>query len=80
MDFQLMQKVLPRIQGSSTAVLKALIGLISLFSGKPIPETAELSEVESLVDPETTPYPRSVKKLLFMLQRFNDDGFTSYWL
>lgn len=80
LDFQLIQKVLPRIQGSSTAVLKALIGLISLFSGKPIPETAELSEVESLVDPEATSYPRSVKKLLFMLQRFNDDGFTSYWL
>lgn len=80
MDFQLMQKVLPRIQGSSLSVLKVLIGLLSLLANTPLEEDAEYSVIEKEVDPQNTRYPRSVKKLLFMLQRFHDDGFTSFWL
>lgn len=80
MDFQLMQKVLPRIQGSSLSVLKVLIGLLSLLANTPLEEDAEYSVIEKEVNPQNTRYPRSVKKLLFMLQRFHDDGFTSFWL
>lgn len=80
MDFQLMQKVLPRIQGSSLSVLKVLIQLLSLLAEKPLDEDAEYHSIAKEVDPHTTRYPRSVKKLLFMLQRFHDDGFTSFWL
>lgn len=80
MDFQLMQKVLPRIQGSSLSVLKVLIRLLGLLAEKPLDEEAEFHSIEKEVDPHTTRYPRSVKKLLFMLQRFHDDGFTSFWL
>ena len=80
LDFQLMQKVLPRIQGSSLSVLKVLIRLLGLLANKPLDDEAEYSVVEKEVSPEQTRYPRSVKKLLFMLQRFHDDGFTSFWL
>ncbi|KAF0806731.1 ATPase [Alcanivorax xiamenensis] len=80
MDFQLMQKVLPRIQGSSMAVLKALIKLLSLLSKTPLSEEAEFSEIAKAVSLEKTNFPRSVKKLLFMLKRYSDDGFTSFWL
>nr|WP_300311454.1 AAA family ATPase [Halomonas sp.] len=80
MDFQLMQKVLPRIQGSSLSVLKVLTRLLSLLAEKPLDDEAEYHILEKEVDPLATRYPRSVKKLLFMLQRFHDDGFTSYWL
>ncbi|MCD6438844.1 MAG: AAA family ATPase [Halomonas sp.] len=80
MDFQLMQKVLPRIQGSSLSVLKVLIGLLSLLANTPLEEDAEYGVIEKEVNPQNTRYPRSVKKLLFMLQRFHDDGFTSFWL
>ncbi|WP_051690184.1 McrB family protein [Halomonas alkaliantarctica] len=80
MDFQLMQKVLPRIQGSSLSVLKVMIGLLSLLANTPLEEDAEYSVIEKEVNPQNTRYPRSVKKLLFMLQRFHDDGFTSFWL
>jgi len=80
MDFQLMQKVLPRIQGSSLSVLKVLIRLLRLLTNKPLDDEAEYSVIEKEVSPEQTRYPRSVKKLLFMLQRFHDDGFTSFWL
>lgn len=80
MDFQLMQKVLPRIQGSSLSVLKVLIGLLSLLANKSLEDDAEYSDIEKEVRLQETRYPRSVKKLLFMLQRFHDDGFTSFWL
>ncbi|MEQ6918734.1 McrB family protein [Halomonas aquatica] len=80
MDFQLMQKVLPRIQGSSLSVLKVLIQLLGLLAEKPLDEEAEYYTIKQEVDTHSTRYPRSVKKLLFMLQRFHDDGFTSFWL
>lgn len=80
MDFQLMQKVLPRIQGSSLSVLKVLIGLLGLLANKPLDDDAEYSSIEKEISPKDSRYPQSVKKLLFMLQRFHDDGFTSYWL
>lgn len=81
LDYQLMQKVLPRIQGSSISVLKAMLLLIAKLSGvSQVNTDTDFEEVEKLVDPSASPYPRSVGKLLFMLRRFNDDGFTSFWL
>jgi len=82
LDYQLMQKVLPRIQGSSMAVLTTILMLLKELSGATIKKDMELSAVDSaLADLKDTPkYPRSIKKLMFMLQRFNDDGFTSFWL
>jgi len=80
MDFQLMQKVLPRVQGSSLSVLKVLIRLLELLAETPLDDESEYHSIENEVDPHATRYPRSVRKLLFMLQRFHDDGFTSYWL
>lgn len=58
-DFQIMQKVLPRIQGNSAELEKVLNKLLE-FCGER--------------------YPRSRIKCEFMLGRFRDDGFTSFWL
>ena len=81
LDFQLMQKVLPRVQGSSSAVLRALLGLIQLLTGAKVTDDSEYEEVCQAVEVlAEIRYPRSTRKLLFMLQRFSDDGFTSYWL
>ena len=82
LDYQLMQKVLPRIQGSSMAVLTAILMLLKELSGADIKKDMEFSAVASALKAlEGEPkYPRSIKKLMFMLQRFNDDGFTSFWL
>ncbi|XKF16606.1 AAA family ATPase [Halomonas sp. BLK-85] len=79
-DFQLMQKVLPRIQGSSLSVLKVLIHLLGLLANTSFEDDAEYDVIEKEINAQETRYPRSVKKLLFMLQRFHDDGFTSFWL
>ncbi|OWZ84117.1 McrB family protein [Natranaerobius trueperi] len=58
-DFQLMQKILPRIQGSSLKVEETLEKIIDLCSSN---------------------YPLTKSKAEFMLGRFNEDGFTSFWL
>ncbi len=82
LDYQLMQKVLPRIQGSSMAVLTTILMLLKELSGADIKKDMELSGVDSalMVLKDEPRYPRSIKKLMFMLQRFTDDGFTSFWL
>lgn len=82
LDFQIMQKILPRIQGSSMAVFKVLVSLLKELSGLTIKDDMEFVVIEKLMRDHNQPqrYPRSCKKLLFMLQRFNDDGFTSFWL
>ncbi len=82
LDYQLMQKVLPRIQGSAMSVLSVLLNLLKELSGADIKADMELPAVETALSKVggTIRYRRSVKKLIFMLRRFNDDGFTSFWL
>lgn len=59
-DNQIMQKILPRIQGSSESI-KTMLG-----------ELLKISESEG--------YESSYKKISFMIKRYEEDGFTSYWL
>ncbi|MEZ4773546.1 MAG: AAA family ATPase [Bacteroidia bacterium] len=84
-DLQVMQKILPRIHGSSRRVGRVLFELIRKFS----PSTIDLqpglyaSEIaEKLGDPRKKGYkfPRTLEKLLLMHRRFEEDGFTSFWM
>ena len=59
-DNQIMQKILPRIQGSSESI-KTMLG-----------ELLKICESEK--------YDASAKKINFMIKRYEEDGFTSYWL
>ena len=59
-DCQILQKILPRVQGSSESVRTMLEELLKLC--------------------EDEKYDASAKKLRFMIQRCDVDGFTSYWL
>lgn len=59
-DNQIMQKILPRIQGSSESIKKMLDELLKLC--------------------ESEKYDASTKKINFMIKRYEEDGFTSYWL
>ena len=60
LDNQIMQKILPRIQGSSESVKKML------------------EELKKLCISEK--FESSAKKIDFMIMRYDEDGFTSYWL
>ncbi len=80
-DFQIMQKVLPRIQGSSIRVKRVIINLLKyLNDGLEINEEMLFDEIEKAATKKDFRYPQSSKKLLFMLKRYEDDGFTSFWL
>ena len=59
-DNQIMQKILPRIQGGNESVRKMLDELLNVCKSEK--------------------YEASIKKINFMIKRYDEDGFTSYWL
>jgi len=84
-DFQLLQKILPRIQGSNRSVKRVLLQLLEIALGKRLnkgeleDDASELwSNVAKTV--ESAKYPQSAHKIVYMLRRLDEDGFTSYWL
>ncbi len=80
-DFQLVQKVLPRIHGSSERVQTVLVELLNLLEGKDFRTTNfEFSMLNGNIDVANLKYRRTSKKIIFMLKRFDDDRFTSFWL
>ncbi len=81
MDFQLVQKVLPRIHGSSERVQEVLVSLLNLLEGKDFKtNNFEYAFLDGKIDINNLKYKRASKKILFMLKRFDDDRFTSFWL
>lgn len=82
MDNEIMQKILPRIQGSSAAIKSLLIDMFKfcMGSGSGIdPDTGNVGE-QMKAAADSAKYPESAKKIGYMMSRFEDDGFTSYWL
>jgi MoxR-like ATPase len=87
LDQQLLQKILPRIQGSSQSVKRVLIELMFLATGDTknlddmLEDATELYKGWGLKDgnPEAR-YPQSARKIAYMLRRLEEDGFTSFWL
>lgn len=87
LDHQLLQKILPRIQGSSASIRRVLLNLMrecvgSSFAVNEYLEDANLlfegNKLKPLLD--QSKYPRSARKIASMLRRLEEDGFTSYWL
>ncbi len=76
MDHCILQKILPRISGSDSRVETLLMELYRLFTNKEYRD--ELDIYES--DMETAKYPNSARKVVEMLRRLRDDGFTSFWI
>jgi len=84
-DFQLLQKILPRIQGSKRSVKRVLLQLLEIALDKKLSkgeledDASELwSNVAKTV--ESAKYRHSAQKIVYMLRRLDEDGFTSYWL
>ena len=82
-DYQIMQKILPRIQGSTQSIRTLLMSLLKFAGGIDLQAhnddlSKELAKVQKLN--EYQPYPKSAKKIVSMLRRFEEDGFTSYWV
>jgi 5-methylcytosine-specific restriction enzyme B len=74
-DYCLLQKILPRISGSDSRVQRALEQLYTFCA------SFELNgNYDDLVDFSYARYPKSAVKILEMLRRLTDDGFTSFWI
>jgi hypothetical protein len=88
MDLALVMKVLPRIVGGSTGARMAVYGLLSWAWGDratPSPEAAqscvetwrELGRPSAVAEAR---FPRTAARLCLMWERFESDGYTSFWL
>ncbi len=85
MDNEIMQKILPRIQGSSASVKNMLCDLFKEIAGDYEGyQTESNNTAERMLDMlrknKHIKYPKSAEKIAFMIRRFEEDGFTSYWL
>ena len=81
-DHEIMQKILPRIQGSSAAIKDVLSELFIKCAGdySGFAGVAAYEQMVSFLDSKPCKYPNSAKKIAFMMRRYEEDGFTSYWL
>ena len=81
-DHEIMQKILPRIQGSSSAFKEVLSELFIKCAGdySGFAGAAAYEQMHSYLDSKSCKYPHSAKKIAFMMRRYEEDGFTSYWL
>ena len=61
-----------------------LLGLFDFLIGQMLDanatDTTTAATMQKIVDDEKAKYPKSAAKIKFMVQRFEEDGFTSYWL
>ncbi|TDK59527.1 hypothetical protein E2K98_19955 [Bacillus salipaludis] len=76
LDHCILQKILPRIAGSDKRVDQLLRDLYVHFTNKQFDEDLDLAELELA----TAKYPHSAAKLVEMLRRLREDGFTSFWV
>ena len=81
-DKEILQKVLPRIQGSSLIIKKILLELFKFFTGEDFTtENRQLSKKDLNYhqrNQQEFKYPESAEKIAYMLCRFEEYGFTSY--
>ena len=81
-DNEIMQKILPRIQGSAVSIKDMLIELFKFCMGDQAgvdQDNGNISkQMENKADSAT--YKESAKKIGYMMKRYEEDGFTSYWL
>lgn len=81
-DHEIMQKILPRVQGSSAAIKDVLSELFVKCAGDytGFAGAAAYEQMSAYLDSKSCKYPNSAKKIAFMMRRYEEDGFTSYWL
>ena len=81
-DNEIMQKILPRIQGSAVSIKEMLIKLFKFCMGNqtgPDPDSGNAGkQMQSMAD--SAIYKESARKIGYMMTRYEEDGFTSYWL
>lgn len=81
MDYALMQKILPRIQGSGSAIKDVLVNLYNLIRKTEFTaDNKALENIDKDLASDSIKKINSAKKIRYMLARLDDDGYTAYWL
>lgn len=83
MDFCIMQKILPRLQGGDENLRKMLGRIFQFCLGSQVgnlPTDASAQQMRERADIKDGLYPMSALKVAFMAERLENDGFTSFWL
>ena len=75
-DFQILQKILPKIYGNTNKVRYILLKLLK-YCVDDLPENIEEKEIKKLA---LSGYlPRSASKIIKMIEAYDENGFTSFW-
>lgn len=86
MNNELMQKILPRVQGSSVSVKNMLCELFKVcagdYDGYQVQGDHTSDKMRKALSDtgHKIKYRHSAEKIEMMIRRFEEDGFTSYWL
>ena len=82
LDNEIMQKILPRIQGSGAAIKELLCELFKKFAGdySGLSQEQTWKQMRTYIGSNSCKYKKSAEKITYMMRRFEEDGFTSYWL
>ena len=84
MDNEIMQKILPRIQGSTASSRDMLCELFKICAAdqNQYPGDSDAEKMRKALEDDSLKckYRKSAEKLELMERRFEEDGFTSYWL
>jgi MoxR-like ATPase len=81
-DLEIMQKILPRIQGSDSSTRNVLLELFKLCAGNYSAFEGEdvADRIQEYLETSSIKYPKSAKKIWYMIRRYEEDGFTTYWV
>lgn len=84
LDNEILQKILPRIQGSSYSIKMMLCELFNICAEDYNQRSGDTDseKMRKVLDDSTCvcKYKKCAEKIQLMVQRFEEDGFTSYWL
>ena len=82
MDNEIMQKILPRIQGSSNQIREMLCDLFKYCAGDytGYDSSSDYEAMKTYLQNKGGKYRSSAEKIMSMVRRFDEDGFTSYWI
>ncbi|MCT4617870.1 MAG: DUF3578 domain-containing protein [Marinisporobacter sp.] len=84
MDYEILQKILPRIQGSNGRIKDVLIQLYKYLSGESnneydIYKDDNAKRMKNYLAANNVKYPLSSGKIAKMMRRYESDGFTTFW-
>ena len=84
LDYQIHQKILPRIQGSNQVLKEILLDLFEFTAGGQfsVEQGQQSSDLKDhlINNYGDIKYYNSAKKVAEMIERYEQDGFTAFWL